>query len=115
MRSAAAEQVVGAAVGGFVVISGNLKHLSHHRSLPLHSGFDPLILNHRQLAPFTAIALISRPEQKSLNQRVQGSSPCAPTKLFLHITQLSEMHKTLCGPPLGSGPVADPTSINFSQ
>jgi hypothetical protein len=81
MRSAAAKRVAGAAVGGFVVvISGDLKHLSHRRSLPLHSGFNLLIWNYRQLAPFTAIELISRPEQKSLNQRVQGSSPCAPTK-----------------------------------
>ena len=47
---------------------------------PLHLASNLLILNHRKIIPFTANPLFSRQKQQTLNQRVQGSSPCAPTK-----------------------------------
>jgi hypothetical protein len=46
---------------------------------PLHFASNLLILNSRQINSFTANLLCPRQEQQSLNQRVQGSSPCAPT------------------------------------
>jgi hypothetical protein len=46
---------------------------------PLHLASNLLILNHRKIIPFTANPLFSRQKQQTLNQRVQGSSPCAPT------------------------------------
>jgi hypothetical protein len=55
-----------------------------------------LILNSRQIIPFTVNPLCSWQKQQPLNQRVQGSSPCAPTKLssvFCDVTKDSN------GPP----------------
>jgi hypothetical protein len=47
--------------------------------MPLHIASKLLILNRHEIIPFTASPLFSRRKQQSLNQRVQGSSPCAPT------------------------------------
>jgi hypothetical protein len=47
--------------------------------MPLHIVFNLLILNHHEIIPFTATPLFSRQKQQSLNQRVPGSSPGAPT------------------------------------
>src|SRR5208282_3352423 len=52
---------------------------SRAASMPLHIASKLLILNRHEIIPFTASPLFSRQKQQSLNQRVQGSSPCAPT------------------------------------
>jgi hypothetical protein len=41
-----------------------------------------MIRNYREVTAFTAIPLNFHRELQSLNQRVQSSSPCAPTTLF---------------------------------
>src|SRR6476620_2760680 len=52
----------------------------HVSPSPLHLASNQLILNHHKIIPFTANPLLCRQKQETLNQRVQGSSPCAPTK-----------------------------------
>ena len=54
-------------------------------SSPLHLASNLLILNHHKIISFTVNPLIYRREQQSLNQRVPGSSPGAPTNNIKHL------------------------------
>jgi hypothetical protein len=57
----------------------------HVSSSPLHFVSNLLILNHRKIIPFTANPLFFWQKHQTLNQRVQGSSPCAPTNYSMYI------------------------------
>jgi hypothetical protein len=71
--------------------------VSYVNSGPLHLASNLLILNHHKIIPFTANPLIYRQEQQSLNRRVQGSSPCAPTKIVQHFQWLGDPKRiTFC-------------------
>jgi hypothetical protein len=71
---------------------------SRAASLPLHIASKLLILNRHEIIPFTASPLFSRQKQQSLNQRVQGSSPCArPPKYPIMLNALMHHSQKIPG------------------
>jgi hypothetical protein len=74
----------------------------------LHLDGNRLICNTRKCNQFASKPLIFQLSKLTLNQRVQGSSPCAPTKYASNFIKLCQERLDRTTFAVNSGPDADP-------